>query len=68
MSVTSASAVLVAVFWAGSGVSSQQIPMKNYEVCKREKDTKLTELAEDYKKRNENGWNLVVSGTCFNTQ
>lgn len=59
-------AVLLVVFWAGSGVSSQQIPIKDYKTCMQEKDPRLKELDDDFKSKNDSGWRMVISGTCIN--
>jgi hypothetical protein len=57
-------AVLIIAFWAGSGVSTQQVPFKNHKACEREKNSRLDELSREFVEKSSSG-QMVVSGTCF---
>ena len=57
-------AVLIIAFWAGSGVSTQQVPFKNHKACERERNSKLDELSKEFEHKTRSG-QMVVSGACF---
>jgi hypothetical protein len=57
-------AVLIIAFWAGSGVSTQQVPFKDHKACEREKNSRLDELSREFVEKSSSG-QMVVSGTCF---
>ena len=61
MSSARMTAVLILVVRSGLGVTSEQIPYKDFNACEKNKGPNLERLAKDLKDDR-----LTISGGCFN--
>ena len=60
MSSASMTAVLILVVRSGLGVTSEQIPYKDFDACEKNKDSKLERLAKDL-----NDDRFAIRGGCL---